>query len=68
LFWTYSPTNWEIIVKVLNACGINGKYWVFSAGATNVSYDVTIQDHVRGLVVRYPSASCPLADLGTFSC
>jgi hypothetical protein len=68
VFWTFSSTNWEVLVKVLNGCASNGRYWVFAAGATSLSYDVTIQDHVRGIVVRYPNASCPLADTGTFIC
>lgn len=68
VFLTYSSTNWEIVAKVLNACGVNGRYWVFSAGATSVSYSITFQDHGRGLLVRYPNASCPLSDTSTFIC
>ena len=68
VFWTFSPTNWEVLVKVLDGCGTNGRYWVFGAAATHLSYDVTVQDYVRGMVIRYPNASCPLVDTGAFSC
>jgi hypothetical protein len=68
VFWTFSSTNLEILVKVLNGCGANGRYWVFAAGATSLSHDVTIEDHVKGIIVRYPNASCPLTDTSTFIC
>lgn len=68
VFWTYSSTNWEILVKVINACSYNGKYWVFAAGATSVSYTVRVQDHTGGLIVSYPNASCPLTDTSAFNC
>src|ERR671915_1451377 len=66
LFSTFWSTTYEIIVKVGDGCALNSRYWVFAAGATSISYDVTVQDHVRGLVIRYPSASCPLIDDSTF--
>jgi hypothetical protein len=68
VFWTFWSTTYEILVKVGDGCALNGRYWVFAAGATSTSYDATVQDHVRGLVVRYPNASCPLIDTDTFTC
>ena len=31
LFWFFGPDNWELMVKVLDGCALNGRYWVFSA-------------------------------------
>src|SRR4051812_47105825 len=31
LLWFFGPTNWEVLVKVLNACTFNQRYWVFAA-------------------------------------
>ena len=28
-FWFFSPANIELVIKVLDARGVNGKYWVF---------------------------------------
>lgn len=43
-FWFFQPTNLEILVKVLDACGVNGKKWVFGGGLTNVRVVLTITD------------------------
>ena len=43
-FWFFDPANVELIVKVLNGCGINSAYWVFGAGLTNVGVIVTVRD------------------------
>ena len=42
LFWFFRPSNWELLVKVLNGCALNGHYWVLGAGATNVGYSVRV--------------------------
>lgn len=43
-FTFFDPANVEVIVKVLNGCGLNGRYWVFMAGLTNVRVYVTVVD------------------------
>lgn len=42
LFYFFSPDNWELMVKVLDGCAINGHYWVFGAASTDVAYDIGI--------------------------
>ena len=37
-----------MLVKVLNACGLNQHYWVFSAATTNVEYTLTVTDTQTG--------------------
>ena len=44
LFYFFSADNWELMVKVLDGCAINGAYWVFAAASTDVEYSVTIED------------------------
>ncbi|MDA8016450.1 MAG: hypothetical protein MPN21_03290 [Thermoanaerobaculia bacterium] len=46
LFWFFGPTNWELMVKVLDGCEINDHYWVLTAASTNVAYDLAIEDTV----------------------
>ena len=44
-FWFFSASNIELIVKVLNACGLpGGKFWVFAGGLTNVGVTLTVTD------------------------
>ncbi len=53
LFWFFSSTNIEMILKVLNACGLNNRYWIFAAATTDVEYTITVTDTQRGTVKTY---------------
>ena len=53
LFWFFDPDNLELMVKVLDGCGLNQRFWVFLAPASTVAYDVTVTDHVTGAVRTY---------------
>lgn len=44
LFWFFEPDNWELLVKVLDGCGVNGRHWVFAAATTTVEYTLTVTD------------------------
>jgi hypothetical protein len=62
LFWFFSSNNWEVMVKVLNGCGLNSRYWVFSAATTNVFYRVEVLDVTRGeqkIYFNYPGPPAP---------
>ena len=45
-FWFFSPNNPELLVKVLDGCGVPGfnGFWVFAGGLTNVGVTVTVVD------------------------
>jgi len=49
-FWFFDATNIEAVMKVLNGCGINDAYWVFTAGLTNVQVDTVVTDTQTGAV------------------
>jgi hypothetical protein len=53
LFWFFDAANWEMLVKVLDGCQVNGNYWVFSAAATDVEYTLTVTDTDNGTVRTY---------------
>jgi len=54
LLWFFEPSNWEVVVKVLNGCSeTNPRYWLFFAGATDVQYTVTVADTQTGVVKAY---------------
>ena len=48
LFWFFTADNWELLVKVLDACIVNNRKWVFTAATTDVQYTVTVHDFVSG--------------------
>jgi len=53
LFWFFNPNNWETVIKVLNGCPVNNRYWVFAGGLTNVETVITVTDTQGGDVKQY---------------
>jgi hypothetical protein len=53
IFWFFSPNNWEMLVKVIDGCSINDRFWVFAASTTNIELTLTVTDHGSGLVKQY---------------
>lgn len=43
-FWFFRQDNWELLIKVLDGCPVNGHFWVFSAAVTDVEYTITVTD------------------------
>ena len=69
--WFFNSDNIEVVVKVLNACGVNNRYWVFAAGLTNVEVDLTVTDTATGNTKTYHNplnqAYPPLQDTNAFA-
>jgi hypothetical protein len=69
-FWFFDPNNVEMLVKVLDGCGTNSRYWVFAGGLTNVLADLTITDTQTGAVRAYENpqgtAFLPIQDTSAF--
>ncbi|MCP3958277.1 MAG: hypothetical protein GY719_10540 [bacterium] len=53
VLYFFDSGNWEMLVKVLDGCGINERYWVFAAAATDVEYTLTVTDRVTGQSTSY---------------
>ncbi len=53
LLWFFSAENWEMLVKVLDGCGINERYWVFAAATTNVETTLHVTDTLTGFAKQY---------------
>ncbi|HET9211745.1 MAG TPA: hypothetical protein VFR03_15160 [Thermoanaerobaculia bacterium] len=47
-FWFFSPSNLELIVKVLDGRAVNGHFWVFYGALSDVEYTITVTDTVTG--------------------
>jgi hypothetical protein len=70
-FWFFGPDNVEVVIKVLNACPLNSKFWVFAGGLTNVRVALTLRDTKTGTVKTYTNpadtAFAPIQDVGAFA-
>jgi hypothetical protein len=43
-FWFFQPDNPEVFVKILDACALSGRYWLFAGGLTNLGVDISFVD------------------------
>jgi virginiamycin B lyase len=70
-FWFFSANNVEMVIKVVNGCGFNSRYWTFAGGLTNVSVTMTVTDTQSGNVKTYVNpqgiAFQPIQDTNSFA-
>jgi hypothetical protein len=69
-FWFFDARNVEILLKVLDGCGTNGRYWVFAAGLTDVEVEFEVTDTATGARRAYSnprgSPFVPVQDTAAF--
>lgn len=53
LFWFFTRTNTELLVKVLDGRGVNGHFWVFFGALSDLEYRVRVEDRLTGAVRTY---------------
>ncbi|MFL6264432.1 MAG: hypothetical protein ACJ76Y_32485 [Thermoanaerobaculia bacterium] len=53
IFWFFSPSNLELMVKVLDGGGVNGHFWVFYGALSDVEYTITVTDTATGAQRTY---------------
>lgn len=72
LFYFFNPANWELMIKVLDGCTINGYYWVFGAASTDVGYTVDIRRRGTSQTFRAENpigtAAPAITDITAFLC
>ncbi len=64
-FWFFDESNIELVVKVLDGSSINGFYWSFYGGLSDVEYRVEVTDLETGQSKRYrnpPGEICGVGD------
>ncbi len=70
-FYFFSPNNIELVVKVLDACDIADRFWVFAGGLTDVGVVLTVEDLVSGEIQTYTNelgtAFEPIRDTDAFA-
>ena len=52
-FWFFSSENTELLVKALDGCGLNERYWIFAAGTTDVEVRLLVTDTQTARSRRY---------------
>jgi hypothetical protein len=71
VLWFFNAANLEMLIKVLNACNVNNRYWVFFAATTNVELHLTVTDTQTGTVRTYfnplDRAAPPVQDTAAFA-
>lgn len=69
--WFFGSTNIEAVVKVIDACGVGGKFWVFAGGLTNVQTTLTVTDTEKNVTKTYANpqntAFLPIQDTAAFA-
>ena len=68
LFQFFDADNWEVLIKVLDGCAINGHVWVFGASTTDIGYAIRVRDTATGAVREYrnePGRPAPAITDGT---
>jgi hypothetical protein len=69
--WFFNRENVEVVIKVLNACGQFGRYWVFAGGLTDVEVEIFVTDTKTGAIKTYRNdlgvPFAPLQDVDAFN-
>ncbi len=72
LLYFFQADNWEMLLKILDGCPINGSYWLLAAATTTVAYELAITDLATGRVVTYANplgnAADAITDTSSLSC
>lgn len=62
-FYFFSPSNVELVVKVLDGRAINGHVWVFYGALSDVHYVITVRDSATGAQRLYENPQGNLASV-----
>ncbi len=68
LFTFFNRENWEVLIKVLDGCAMNGHVWVYGASTTDLGNSIRVTDTVTGVVKEYrnePGHPAPAITDGT---
>jgi Leucine-rich repeat (LRR) protein len=71
-FWFFDAANVEMVIKVLDACTVNGQFWIYAGGLTDVQVDITVTDTVTKATRPYRNPLGtpfqPIQDSAAFAC
>ena len=61
LFWFFGNSNLELVIKVLDGRPVNGHFWVYYGGLSDVEYRITVTDTRTGMREIYTNPPGRLA-------
>ncbi|MDA8020349.1 MAG: hypothetical protein MPN21_23165 [Thermoanaerobaculia bacterium] len=71
IFYFFGENNWELLIKVLDGCSFNDRYWVFASASTDVEYTLKVEDLATGAQATYQNqlgqASPAITDTAAFA-
>lgn len=53
LFTFFSQENWEVLIKVLDGCSVNGRIWVYGTSMTDLGHVIRVTDTATDAVREY---------------
>jgi hypothetical protein len=63
-FWFFAPGNVEVVVKVLDGRAVNGRFWVFYGGLTDLGFTLLVRDTATGESRAFASPAGTMASRG----
>lgn len=71
-FFANDPDNWEILVKMINGCNTNGRYWVLVSASTGFQWQLTVTNEGSGAVQTFSHPldgnASGIANFNAFTC
>ncbi|HVT57175.1 MAG TPA: fibronectin type III domain-containing protein [Thermoanaerobaculia bacterium] len=64
MFWFFDPANVELIVKLLDGRRVDGFFWTFYGGLSDVEYWISVADTQSGQASTYHNAAGNLCGAG----
>lgn len=55
-FVFFDEANVELLIKVIDGCNFNDRFWVFLSGLTNLEVALTVEDTWTGITTTYDNA------------
>jgi hypothetical protein len=72
IYYFNNPNNLEVLLKLVVACTLNNRYWIFFAATTAVGFEITVTDTQTGVSKKYVNpvgkVALPVQDQTTFAC
>ncbi len=59
--WFFDQDNVELVIKILDGRGLNGKFWVFYGALSDVEYTIRVTDNLTGKVKTYHNPAGTMA-------
>ncbi len=68
--WFFGSSNVEAVIKVLDGCPVNNRFWVFAGGLTDQQTTITVTDTTTGNTKQYTNPAgtkfAPVQDTTAF--